>query len=367
MRRAHETEELISAYPAALFKDLQLEEVLNKCVVDHGENLQILIDISEKTDGESLQGNTIHQLLWESLENPALWKRDHVEVLVRRQINPQFQQLSKRPPDPPREDAQSSINILPVVARDTSQIESEYDDICPTMTCTILSRIRKLLKNSGSLVNVNIKIVRPGALSALEQHFQKAEGIHGPGYIDIVHFDVHGGKKRGSTSKAGYLFFSSPDPDSNELIAEQASEVAHVLGKYGVSCAVLNACESARANVGDDANVAMTFEKEGIQNVLAMSFKICSDSVEIFLGVFYRSLFTEGCTFSAAAEKARSDLCNNSKDMPGSALSEICRTGLCQFFTRLEQTLLSAVHRNVILPRRRRASWKMRQTSQRHS
>lgn len=144
--RAHETEELISAYPAALFKDLQLQEVLNKCGVDHGENLQILIDISEETDSESLQENTIHQLLWEFLENPALWKRDHVEVLVRRQINPQFQQLSKRPPDPPREDAQSSINILLVVARDTSQIESEYDDISPTMTCTILSRIRKLLK-----------------------------------------------------------------------------------------------------------------------------------------------------------------------------------------------------------------------------
>jgi hypothetical protein len=39
---------------------------------------------------------------------------------------------------------------------------------------------------------VKLVVVRPGCWKALENHLEETTAKNGPGYYDLVHFDVHG-------------------------------------------------------------------------------------------------------------------------------------------------------------------------------
>jgi hypothetical protein len=111
-----------------------------------------------------------------------------------------------------------------------------------------------------------------------------------------------------SKESAAYLLFNSPDPKIDTTCEESAQSVASLLKNFGVSVAILNACDSARANCGDGANIAKAFNRQGVSNVLAMSFKTSSTAAELFLRSFYYSLLLGGDPFSVAARRARSTL-----------------------------------------------------------
>jgi tetratricopeptide (TPR) repeat protein len=151
--------------------------------------------------------------------------------------------------------------------------------------------------------------VRPGTFAALQRHLEETERKRYPGYFHIVHFDVHGqvGLRKGVAAWAAFLYFASArDPD--ELAATRARLVGQLLRRHHVRVAVLNSCESARANRGDDANLAKIFAEEGVRNVLAMSFRFQSTTATLFLLKFYESLFAEGNPFSLAVADARESL-----------------------------------------------------------
>ncbi|KAF8535442.1 hypothetical protein BDD12DRAFT_344857 [Trichophaea hybrida] len=299
-------------YPKALLDQLQLKDLVDLHVPeDNSQKLYISIDISEDTVDNADSDSTIHQLHWELVEDPSLWTRNNVEVIVRRYI---------RPPEPAQgstnqiqswplsNEPGSSINILLVVARDTSSDPAVYSDVNPFTVLDIFIRLRNKLKAAGSSVRLNVEVVRQGTLQSLEQHLERSKILHGPAYFHIVHFDLHGAVRtpKGKSSKAAYLYFSSPN--SNSIKPEPAKKVGNLLTRYQVPFTVLNSCESARANAGDDANIAKIFEREGIQSVLAMSFKVSSYAVEIFLQAFYYNLLIGKLRFSVAAGKARQAL-----------------------------------------------------------
>ena len=71
---------------------------------------------------------------------------------------------------------------------------------------------------------------------------------------------------------------------------------------------MLNSCESAQANNGDEANLAKVFAEEGVRNILAMSFKLQADTATRFTYSFYKSLFELNRPFSLAVADAREAL-----------------------------------------------------------
>ena len=70
----------------------------------------------------------------------------------------------------------------------------------------------------------------------------------------------------------------------------------------------MNACESATASKGMDANMGRFFAQEKMITTLAMSYKFSSSAAPIFLTRFYTSLLIERLPFSEAAGMARDAL-----------------------------------------------------------
>ncbi|RYO88749.1 hypothetical protein DL766_005201 [Monosporascus sp. MC13-8B] len=132
-----------------------------------------------------------------------------------------------------------------------------------------------MVKNKFPL-RLNLQVVRPGSLSALEKHLSDVAERYGKGNLDML-------KTKG----------------------EKAERVARLLKRHNIPMAVLNACESAIATAGDAANVAKLLAQNGVKNVLAMSFKVTSSAAELFLRAFYHSLFINGTPFSEASRRGR--------------------------------------------------------------
>jgi hypothetical protein len=180
-------------------------------------------------------------------------------------------------------------------------------DVEPNLASEILFRIQNMLRTSRSVAQLNFEIVHPSTFQALEEHLARAENIHGPGYYHVVHLDMHGQLlSKDSTKPLGVLLFNHLKSDA--LKAHKARPVAKLLKRYHIPFVTLNACESARANSRDDANIAKIFVSEGIHNVLAMTFKVSSYAVSVLLGIFYHELLIHGSPFSSAATAGRSAL-----------------------------------------------------------
>jgi CHAT domain-containing protein len=101
-----------------------------------------------------------------------------------------------------------------------------------------------------------------------------------------------GKRKDKGPSRYGFLYFS--DPISEKTSPQPGLKVAKVLERYRIPLVVLNSCESARASCGDDANIASSFIKRGVQGVLGMSFKVSKGAAIIFLESFYHDLLVNG-------------------------------------------------------------------------
>ena len=85
------------------------------------------------------------------------------------------------------------------------------------------------------------------------------------------------------------------------------SDVATALVNAGVRCAVLNACRSAYTG-NEGLNLASALIRHGLDAVVAMSYKIASSAVEIFVKAFYQSLFEGNGCFEESSNAARAAL-----------------------------------------------------------
>ncbi|KFY23527.1 hypothetical protein V493_05810 [Pseudogymnoascus sp. VKM F-4281 (FW-2241)] len=310
--RAKEAEFLLENYPEDLLRQLALREVLSSDFKDAPNNLDSIllsIEVCHPSDEGGCSADTIHRLFWELLEDPQLWCHPRLAIVVQRSVSSPH---SDRPSQTDRfdcwkqPDGTLTVNVLVVVARNSTQAPSMYDDISPFLATDALIKAQKILADTGNPVQIRLEIVRPGTFKSFVNHLERARAIYGKhGYFHVVHFDMHGtiGTRKGKVNKYGFLRFNKPGSDDTEPVPGQV--IGKTLEKFKVPFAVLNACESARACLGDDANIAQQFLKHGVRNVLGMSFKMTSSAAVIFLGTFYHTLLVSGASFSEAAAMGR--------------------------------------------------------------
>ncbi|KAM6510496.1 hypothetical protein FSOLCH5_010936 [Fusarium solani] len=313
--RAAKAEALLDEYPRKLLRQLPLRQAVLSHINDQIYSLThniISIDIYQRdSDGGDQPEDNMHQLFWETLESRELWGYPTWHVIVRRCMKRQAALLAPQPEtiNPWVDgDGSATINILLVVARDLTSNPSVYDDVSPSIATTTLLKLRDHLNKVPGRIKLNVEVVRPGTFEAFKEHLQRTEQTRGRGYYHIVHFDMHGrvGLRKGSGSKYAMLYFSKVG--SFETAPTPGVRVSKVLKRYGIPFAVLNACESARASDGDDANIAKLFLKNGLRGVIGMSFKISSSSVGLFLDRFYWLLLSQGASFAASAAAGREAL-----------------------------------------------------------
>jgi hypothetical protein len=298
--RARKAAALLEGYGKSLMHQLQLSDLIS----ESDQNLTVEI---EDVSGSNSGHNSVHQLSWELLEDGGLWKVPTLSVCVRR--------LSGIPGKPvlSRERmvswshcrrSKQQINILLVIARDLERNSRATTDINPFIVSDLLAAVKSRLNSAKAPVDLNLEVVRPGTWKALKLHLERTHRLHGRGYFHIIHFDVHGKVKLIQKKNVGRLYFSDPK-HATATKPVSASDVAREVGKYGIPIAILNACESARANAGEDANIANNFALAGVNNVLAMSYKASESAMKIFLDNFYMEFLVAGKSFTDSAMFAR--------------------------------------------------------------
>ena len=310
--RAAEAENLLGDYPDELLKQLPLRRVLLPHLEAGAYTLHsVLLSIDICNDDDACSGESIHRLFWETLEAPQLWSHNSWQVEVRRSVWPHGIDLVSSPQpglSPPHRAATSALNVLLVIARDLSNDPSQYSDADPDIAANALFKVKEGIRKTNRSTILNLEIARPGTLEALRKHLQGSEQRHGPGYFDIVHFDMHGkvGVRKSKGTMEGFLFFA--DPHSDKLIPKLGRDVGEVLKRHRVKFAVLNSCESAQASGDENANIAKQFVRSGLVGVLGMSFKVGRHAATTFLEHFYRALLVDGYSFPSAAAAGRAAL-----------------------------------------------------------
>jgi len=122
--------------------------------------------------------------------------------------------------------------------------------------------------------------------------------------------------------RAMLCFCSNPDRKDSQESREKpkrstkkwksGEDVGKLLSKSGVRAVVVNACESANSRSEEcGGNLAATLISHGMQSVVAMSFKVVDEAVEIFTNVFYSSLLLTGSHVEVATQLSRQALLHN--------------------------------------------------------
>ncbi|KAK4186668.1 CHAT domain-protein [Podospora australis] len=263
----------------------------------------------------STGGPSIQQLHWEVLEDVRVWPKGYnnnlASVSVIRSVTSDSTGTvvghdAATPPAIMTEQNQSkkaSYKILLVVSRPRPEKDVEYQLVAKCLVA-IVSHVSKT--NPG--LNVSLKILRPPTWQAFCEHLSDYQ-------YDLVHFDVKGEiveNERGG-SKA-VLQFCRPDlndPLKMKKDLHSGEEIAQMLSKAGVRTVVLNACNSA-ASAFPGSNLAeLLLSHSRVQSVLAMSYKIVEEAVEIFMSAFYQSLLAQQVSINTATRVARSALLQN--------------------------------------------------------
>ncbi|KAK3360666.1 hypothetical protein B0T25DRAFT_132399 [Lasiosphaeria hispida] len=273
--------------------------------VHAGGNEEIGIKIQQQEeDASNVSGYALH---WEALEgandqNTPDTVTNASPVVVSRLVTPSVDFQAEVPH---RDVAEGPFRILLVVAR---------QDLLEPHHRIVSTALRRIAAAMGS-ERIEVDMVRPGTFaeltSQLELHSQRSIRT------DLVHFDLHGEVKEvhdgglGGTRFESYLRFFPQSEGGSGL--RKASGIAKLLRKHHIPMVVINACESARSDLGSLANMAHVFVRSGTPMVLAMSYKLNVDALSVFFGTFYDSLLNRGRDFSQAAADGRKAMRLNRK------------------------------------------------------
>ncbi|KAI0418203.1 hypothetical protein F5X98DRAFT_386420 [Xylaria grammica] len=299
--RAEKVQKKLEQYGKQLHKSLMLEGLTFL------DTKYLHINVWETREYSALrQQFGIHQILWENLEQPQVWRSTSIassrlHVTVRRIVlAPPSTGLPWESRDVTRE---SPLRVLLVVARDLRKTEeNRYEDVKPHIAQIHLLSVQKELEPLWSSHQVELHIARPGSYRALEERLTEES----TGYFDLVHFDLHGDTN--DDPKKSYLWFASDEIDQTNLECRPAEDVADLLARTGVRCVATNACRTAVSYDRREANMCQIFVDKGVSHVSGMSHKICTDAIDLFYSGFYRALITEGLKFAEAASRGRKEL-----------------------------------------------------------
>ncbi|MCJ1380859.1 hypothetical protein MMC17_003968 [Xylographa soralifera] len=310
LTRAKRIAEKLEIYASQLGEGIRLLDLVSRFPrVDPPQTIELEVVEGYRDAEIDSPDASIQRLHWELLENCLRHSRGPWPISVTRSIRNEYDMCGvnkvtawavEKTSDHPR----NGFNILLVVARNLTFDESAHQDVDPGLTLRALLAIKRHLKISNAPYELNIEVVRPGTFIALQEHLQRATDEHGPGYFNLVHFDMHGIIGTHNGSYHAWLMFANAS-SWNKMKPVRSGNVGKLLKKYDVRMAVLNACESARPNKGMQANLARSFIKEGVTNVLAMAYKTMSSAAPLFLRAFYQALLLEHAPFSRAVSLGR--------------------------------------------------------------
>lgn len=186
------------------------------------------------------------------------------------------------------------FNILFAVSR-----PSKRDDINPLIAVKEIYKVRRLVKDHLTAIqgpnvklNFDIEISRPGTWTAFKNHVEqrtaawKETGGQG-GWFDLVHFDCHGIIRNGI---AHLLFLST---SGTKALRVSGQEIGSFLKKHQIPRAVLHSCNSAKTEQHPSSNLAATLVTEGLQEVVAMTYKFTSSAAAKFAEAFYIRLLAD--------------------------------------------------------------------------
>ncbi|MCJ1318691.1 hypothetical protein MMC15_004021 [Xylographa vitiligo] len=234
--------------------------------------------------GDSAQPS-IQSLHWEVLEDPQLWQRSWEVIIVSRTLDSpqQCSQLVDSHPDLRKE-----VNTLFFAAR-PGRGDQPYGLISKSV-------LQMITDNAGLHSKVNIRVARLGTWKILTWILED-ERI---GLFSLVHFDTHGVIKNHEARLVFTTEHSYADKDGSKL----GSDIAKLLGSRGVQMVVLNACDSAKTSAYQGETLARILVREGVQNVVAISYPVMADSAELFVTALYYTFLLQGQGLSSAVALA---------------------------------------------------------------
>ncbi|KAF2741043.1 hypothetical protein EJ04DRAFT_558416 [Polyplosphaeria fusca] len=298
--------------------------------------------VVEDLDTNCNDNDSLHNIVWELLEDPRYWLSTSQErVTVTRII---------RPPGSPRlpagtdwrelKELRSSSSIssilntpdyspitglhehrplrmLLVIGRclrhdRTTQTNFEYAErITPGIIQKTIMQTVKHLNHLGHTRKVQLEILRPGTFRDLKAYL----GIdpvnpNTPKHtFDIIHLDMHGVMRRSpgtdTTLKPHLMFTWVPMETCYVLV----SDVARALGQC-TDLLVMNACNSSSISGQLGIRMVRTFLQEDMGCISATSYRLQESAAKIYYPHFYMSLLLNG-SFNRAAADARAALRRN--------------------------------------------------------
>ena len=196
--RAKRIAEKLEIYASQLGEGIRLLELASQFPQIDQPRLIELEVVEGNRDGEvDSPDASIQRLHWELLENCLRHSRGPWPISVTRSIRNEndicgIKKVTSRAVEKISHHPRNSFNILLVVARNLTFDESAHQDVDPGLTLRALLAIKRHLKMSNAPYELNVEVVRPGTFNALQEHLQRATEEHGPGYFNLVHFDMHG-------------------------------------------------------------------------------------------------------------------------------------------------------------------------------
>ncbi|MEV4643240.1 CHAT domain-containing protein, partial [Actinoplanes sp. NPDC049548] len=216
-----------------------------------------------------------HRLHWEALYDPQLPVPAVLRLPVTRQVDripPGFVLPPERP----------TLNILVVTARPGGGADVGYRTISRPLLDGLRTADRPVV----------VDLVRPGTWPAVVQQLRAATKLHGSGYYQVIHFDVHGAVAEFAELEAGrvadrylfgsgrpaafegeraFLFFETSEEGKAEPVSAQ--QVADLLAEHRVPVAVLNACQSAK-EPASEASLAQRLVAAGVPVTVGMAYSV---------------------------------------------------------------------------------------------
>ncbi|MFG2109703.1 tetratricopeptide repeat protein [Micromonospora chersina] len=249
-----------------------------------------------------------HRLHWEALYDPELPLPAVMRLPVTRRVD-----LSRAGFELPP--ARSTLNILVVTARPGGRADVGYRTISRPLLDGLRTADRPVV----------VDLVRPGTWQSLVQHLRAATKLHGSGYYQVIHFDVHGavvgfadlergharsrylfgsGRPAAFDGERAFLFFETVEEGKAEPVSAQ--DVAHLLAEHRVPVAVLNACQSAKEPVSE-SSLAQRLVAAGVPVTAGMAYSVTVSAAEKAIPLVYTGL-AHGDDLVTAMQAARRSL-----------------------------------------------------------
>ncbi|KAF1911407.1 hypothetical protein BDU57DRAFT_524522 [Ampelomyces quisqualis] len=295
------------SYATELIKRLKLGRL-------SGEEKQRNIVIVERLEEAREDDKSLHNLVWELLEDVEFWEFEKVEDKVDWNINVTRVIETSRgglPDTDFRLPADRPLRMLLVTGRSVVKKSLKYrEKIDSDLIQRSVMQVMRHLEDIGHYRTVQLDILRPASLAELSEYLMLAPEAPGGSshYFDIVHLDMHGTMMSdlhdpNGTEKPHLIFTHGKSLRMEPEACVLASQVAEVLGQR-TRLLVMNACNDTNSTGGLGLRLVRMFLKGNMEYVSATSYRLISSSALIFYPAFYMSLLLHG-SFNKAAGDAR--------------------------------------------------------------